>query len=79
MKKKKMSYIILVIIFLLVVINTVVSYVSYTIVCRGGEPKMVLKTENENNRVVYHQLLYKIIKEDKESERTVGLKLFFLN
>ncbi len=79
MNKKKIGYIILVVIFSLIVINTVVSYVSYTMVCNGKEPNISIKTKKTNNKVVYKQLLYKIIKEEKESERTVSLKLFFLD
>lgn len=79
MNKKKIGHIILVVIFSLIVINTVVSYVSYTTVCNGGKPKIVSKTRKESDRIVYFQFLYKIIKEEKESERTVSLKLFFLD
>ena len=79
MNKKKIGYIILVVIFSLIVINTVVSYVSYTMVCNGKKPNISIKTKKMNNKVVYKQLLYKIIKEEKESERTVSLKLFFLD
>ncbi len=79
MKKKKISYAILVIIFFLVIINTILSYVSYISVSSGNKPKIVLRTKKQDNKVVYYQLLYKIIKEDKDSQRTVSLKLFFLN
>lgn len=79
MKKKKIGNIIFIIIFSFIVINTLVAYFSYKEVSDNKEPKISFKTIKSDDKTIYNELLYKVIKQENENKRTVSLKLFFLD
>ncbi len=76
---KKIRNIIFIMIFIFIIINTMIAYISYKEVIDNKTPKISFKTVKTGYKTEYNELLYKVILSETKSNRTVSLKLFFLN
>lgn len=78
MKKSKIGDIILWLVVIVVILNTIVAYVSYKMVCDDKKPLVTLDKKETSENVIYKEGLYKIIVTENDKMKEVSLKLFFL-
>lgn len=82
MKNKKIFNGAVTVILLLLIINTFHAIYNYNLVCNNKKPKLVYKefkqTNDEMEKNIYNILMFNLIEEKKNTNRTVKLKLFFM-